>query len=128
MLDRNGKSLSIMPQHLETAVTKFEWRNEVGRGGERRVEAFISEELRFAYRKVGDPHIGIHGEIEIAKARDRTSTGASHPVLHGIDSSDQRLRMPPRNENSWDSSMSQVASTSERTCASRSIGTTISTA
>lgn len=56
-------------------MTKFDWRNEIGRGGERRVEAFISEKLRFGYRKVGAPDIGIDGEIEIAKGSERTSTG-----------------------------------------------------
>lgn len=52
----------------------FDWRQSIGKSGERRVESFIEDELNFTYRKVGPPDIGIDGIIEIADL-DRKSTG-----------------------------------------------------
>lgn len=53
---------------------QFDWRQAIGKSGERRVEAFVEDMLQFTYRKVGPPDIGIDGEIEIAD-NHRKSTG-----------------------------------------------------
>jgi hypothetical protein len=53
---------------------QFDWRQAIGKSGERKVEAFIEDELESTYRKVGPPDIGVDGEIEIADA-SRKSTG-----------------------------------------------------
>lgn len=53
---------------------QYHARNATGKAGERLVEKFVEETLNFAYRKVGEPDIGIDGEIEILD-KNRTSTG-----------------------------------------------------
>jgi hypothetical protein len=53
---------------------QFHARNATGKAGERLVETFVEETLNFAYRKVGEPDIGIDGEIEIL-GENRSSTG-----------------------------------------------------
>ena len=55
-------------------MVEFHSRNQIGQEGERLVESFVEEELKFVYRKVGDPDIGIDGEIETLNAA-RSSTG-----------------------------------------------------
>lgn len=54
---------------------KFVWRHSVGKSGERKVEAFVEDELKFTYRKVGPPDIGVDGEIEIADANQKSTGG-----------------------------------------------------
>jgi hypothetical protein len=53
---------------------QFHSRDQIGKAGERLVEAFVEEQLGFTYRKIGPPDIGIDGEIETLN-RDRSSTG-----------------------------------------------------
>lgn len=54
---------------------KFDWRQSIGKSGERKLEALIEDELKFTYRKVGPPDIGVDGEIEIADANRRSTGG-----------------------------------------------------
>lgn len=53
---------------------QFHSKNATGKAGERFVETFVEEELKWAYRKAGEPDIGIDGEIEIL-GRNRASSG-----------------------------------------------------
>lgn len=53
---------------------QFDWRQAIGKSGERKAEAFVEDGLKFAYRKVSPPDIGVDGEIEIADT-SRKSTG-----------------------------------------------------
>ncbi|MGV2050997.1 DUF4365 domain-containing protein [Agrobacterium sp. 22-209-1] len=55
-------------------MTHFDWRQRIGKAGERRVEQFVEETLKLAYRKVGDPDIGVDGMIEFAD-HDEVSSG-----------------------------------------------------
>lgn len=55
-------------------MTHFDWRQRIGKAGERRVGQFVEETLKLAYRKVGDPDIGVDGMIEFAD-HDEVSSG-----------------------------------------------------
>ncbi|MGX7744020.1 DUF4365 domain-containing protein [Rhodopseudomonas parapalustris] len=54
---------------------QFDWRQRIGRIGERRVASFVEEKLKFGYRKVGEPDIGVDGEIEIADENLKSTGG-----------------------------------------------------
>ena len=54
---------------------KFDWRHSVGKSGERKVEAFVEDKLRFVYRRIGQPDIGIDGEIETLDTNRRSTGG-----------------------------------------------------
>lgn len=56
------------------ATMQFERRNQTGKAGERALATFVEETLNHIYRQVGDPDIGIDGEIETLAA-DRSSSG-----------------------------------------------------
>lgn len=45
-------------------MVEFHSRNRTGKAGERFVETFVEEELRFIYRRLDPPDIGVDGEIE----------------------------------------------------------------
>ena len=53
----------------------FDWRQAIGKAGERKVETFVEEELNFVYRKVGPPDIGVDGTIEIADKNGKSTGG-----------------------------------------------------
>lgn len=75
---------------------QFHARNATGKSGERLVERFVEDILNFAYRKVGEPDIGVDGEIEILDG-SRSSTGGFvkvqvKTVTESL--SDRRIRIP----------------------------------
>ncbi len=75
---------------------QFHSKNATGKAGERFVETFVEETLNWVYRKVGEPDIGIDGEIEIL-GKDRVSSGGLIKVQVKTTKTSlkgQRIRVP----------------------------------